>query len=139
MLSSRAIVLSGHGLARIIRQRIRSEVAILNSKFNLYPKLTVIEVGHLNESALYIEHKRKFALQCGIELAHVKLPSHCTKASLLEVVHRSNEDPTVHGIMLQVRCISTAGTFTHSVDLFNCKPDCISYLFVCCHIRPTKP
>ncbi|KAF5402670.1 Bifunctional protein FolD [Paragonimus heterotremus] len=91
-----------HNGFSVIRQRIRSEVAILNSKFNLYPKITVIEVGHLNESALYIEHKRKFALQCGIELTHVKLPSHCTRASLLEVVHRFNVDPTVHGIMLQL-------------------------------------
>ncbi|KAF8563574.1 hypothetical protein P879_10427 [Paragonimus westermani] len=90
-----------HNSFLVIRQRIRSEVAILNSKFNLYPKLAMIEVGHLSESALYIEHKRKFALQCGIELAHVKLSSHCTMASLLELVDRFNMDPTIHGIMLQ--------------------------------------
>ncbi|CAL8086692.1 unnamed protein product [Calicophoron daubneyi] len=107
MLPPRSVILYGGVLSKAICQRINSEVAILHSRFNVYPKLAVIEVGCLKESTIFIDRKRSFAEQCGVELFHVNLPSDCSESSLIEVVQQFNTDPSVHGVMLQLPLDST--------------------------------
>ncbi|TGZ62216.1 hypothetical protein CRM22_007551 [Opisthorchis felineus] len=107
MLPVRGRVLCGRSLAQAICQRIKAEVNRLIAEFNVSPKLTVIEVGNRSDSALYIESKRRFADQCGVELAHVHLPPGCTESSLIDLVRQFNTDPTVHGIMIQLPLDST--------------------------------
>lgn len=99
---SPAILLSGRALAQDICQRIRSGVAILKSEFNVSPKLSVIEVGQRRDSTIYVKRKRRFALQCGVELSHIRLPSSCSMSAILETVQLLNNDPNVHGITLQL-------------------------------------
>lgn len=99
-------VLYGRYLSQAIYQRITSEVSFLQSHFGVFPKLVVIEVGFLQDSALYIEQKRKFASKCGIDIHHMRFPSHSNENKILDFVHRVNSDPLVHGIMLQLPIIS---------------------------------
>ncbi|TPP61544.1 Methylenetetrahydrofolate dehydrogenase (NADP+ dependent) 1 [Fasciola gigantica] len=102
MLPGRANRLCGKILSTYICQRIKQEAKILCSEWRVYPKLTVIEVGSRKDSALYAQQKHKFALDCGVELFHIKLPSNCSQDALLELIDRCNHDITVHGLMIQL-------------------------------------
>ncbi|CAH8606349.1 unnamed protein product, partial [Dicrocoelium dendriticum] len=97
-----ATVLSGRSLAHDICQRIKAGVAILKSEFNISPKLSVIEVGKRRDSTIYVKRKRWFALQCGVELSHIRLPSSSSTNAILKTIQLLNNDPNVHGIALQL-------------------------------------
>ena len=51
---------------------------------------------------MYIGAKLKASAEIGINPVHLKLSPETTEEQLIDHIHRLNEDPTVHGIILQV-------------------------------------
>uniref|UniRef100_B3GUY3 Methenyltetrahydrofolate cyclohydrolase n=1 Tax=Schistosoma japonicum TaxID=6182 RepID=B3GUY3_SCHJA len=96
------IILYGRQVAQAVGHKIKLDVALLKSSFDVYPKLVVIEVGELPQSKLYIKQKFKFAKKYGILLSHMRLPSHISESLLLDYVYKLNADSSVHGITLQL-------------------------------------
>ena len=98
-----ATILSGKDVSADIRARVRSEIAEICSKHpSLQPHLTIIQVGDRGDSNVYIRMKRRAGEEVGMKVTHLKLPRSITETQLLRELDRLNEDPLVHGILLQL-------------------------------------
>ncbi|GMY22139.1 bifunctional protein FolD 1, mitochondrial-like isoform X2 [Fagus crenata] len=53
-------------------------------------------------NVLYINIKLRACEKVGIATVIAELPENCTESELLDVVSRFNEDPSVHGIFVQL-------------------------------------
>lgn len=100
---ARGVVLSGTELAKEIREDLAKNVAYLKSKIpNFAPGLAIVQVGGREDSNVYIRMKIKAANDIGIVAEHVKLPNTTTEMELLNKVNKLNNDPNVHGIIVQM-------------------------------------
>lgn len=66
------------------------------------PGLAIVQVGHREDSNVYIRMKLKAAEEIGITATHVKLPGSTNLQQLLQKVNDLNMDPNVHGIIVQL-------------------------------------
>ncbi|XP_026296472.1 C-1-tetrahydrofolate synthase, cytoplasmic isoform X1 [Apis mellifera] len=99
----RGIVLSGTELAKKIRENITKDVKALKEKIsNFVPNLAIVQVGGREDSNVYIRMKIKAANDIGIIVDHVKLPNTITEIELINKVNKLNQDPNIHGIIVQM-------------------------------------
>src|SRR5262249_324655 len=66
------------------------------------PGLAAVLVGDNDASRLYVTNKRKACEKAGMASWLHELPREATQAELLDLVHRLNGDPQVHGILVQL-------------------------------------
>jgi methylenetetrahydrofolate dehydrogenase (NADP+) / methenyltetrahydrofolate cyclohydrolase len=66
------------------------------------PTLCVVQVGDDDASSLYIRHKIRACSKIGVESRHVHLSADITRDALLARLRILNDDPTIHGILLQL-------------------------------------
>jgi methylenetetrahydrofolate dehydrogenase (NADP+) / methenyltetrahydrofolate cyclohydrolase len=97
-----AELLDGKALAEEIRRQVAAEVAELTSRTGVVPGLSVILVGDDPASRVYVGSKQKASAAAGMKGAVVRLPADTTQAELLATIDRLNDDPTVHGILVQM-------------------------------------
>lgn len=93
-------LINGKELARTIRANLREEVEQMK-KNGIYPKLAVIMVGEDKASKVYVKNKSKACEDVGVEYEEFLLKEDTTMEELLDLIHRLNEDETIHGILLQ--------------------------------------
>lgn len=95
-------LLDGKMVASELYQKLQGKVAALKEK-QIYPKLVIVLVGDDPASLSYIKQKRKASEQTGIvsELMHLK-PDDVDTDGMIELVHKLNADPTVHGFIVQL-------------------------------------
>ncbi|XP_060610302.2 C-1-tetrahydrofolate synthase, cytoplasmic [Anolis sagrei] len=98
-----AEILSGKTVSAQVRQRLKNQVAELKERVpGFRPGLAILQVGDRDDSNLYISMKLKAAAEIGINANHVKLPNTATEAEVLRCIHGLNEDPAVHGFIVQL-------------------------------------
>ncbi|XP_058457068.1 C-1-tetrahydrofolate synthase, cytoplasmic isoform X1 [Malaya genurostris] len=98
-----AKILSGADVAKEIRDRLKKDVSEVRYKIPTFvPGLAIVQVGDREDSNVYIRMKIKAAEEIGIRAEHVRLPRTITQDELLTVLKRLNEDPSVHGIIVQM-------------------------------------
>jgi methylenetetrahydrofolate dehydrogenase (NADP+)/methenyltetrahydrofolate cyclohydrolase len=95
-------VLSGRKLSKRIRREIKAEVEKLVEQHKIPPKLTTVIVGEDPGSQMYIRMKTKASTKAGIASDHYDLPTKTTQEELLALVDKLNDDPEVHGILVQL-------------------------------------
>ncbi|CAK9807659.1 C-1-tetrahydrofolate synthase, cytoplasmic [Anthophora plagiata] len=99
----RGVVLSGTELAQEIRENLKKEVKALKEKLpNFVPGLAIVQVGGREDSNVYIRMKIKAASDIGIAAEHVKLPNTITEIELINKVNKLNNNPNIHGIIVQM-------------------------------------
>lgn len=89
---------------RAIAKEILGELAIKVQKLKekgVVPALAIILVGEDTQSISYIEQKEIKAAKIGIEVKVFKLNSNISENELIEQVNKLNEDPSIHGIIIQ--------------------------------------
>ncbi len=97
-----AIILDGKALAKQIEEQLTVRVARLKEKnYGLPPVLATILVGDDPASATYVKMKGNACTRVGMESEKILLDTSTTTAELLAVIDRLNENPRVHGILLQ--------------------------------------
>ncbi|ALC46524.1 pug [Drosophila busckii] len=102
-MSVEAKVISGTAVAKNIREELRREVSALRERGPQFvPGLRIVQVGGREDSNVYIRMKIKAATEIGIEAQHVKLPRSITEIELLDKLNELNNDPQVHGIIVQM-------------------------------------
>lgn len=69
---------------------------------NFVPNLAIVQVGGREDSNVYIRMKIKAANDIGIVVDHVKLPNTITEIELINKVNKLNQDPNIHGIIVQM-------------------------------------
>jgi methylenetetrahydrofolate dehydrogenase (NADP+) / methenyltetrahydrofolate cyclohydrolase len=97
-----ATILDGKAIADQIRTELADEVAVWKEKRGITPCLAAVLVGDHPASEVYVRSKQRACGQAGLESQLHRLPGDCRENDLLELVHRLNEDPAVHGILVQL-------------------------------------
>jgi len=94
--------IDGNVLAKTIREEIAVKVKEHVARGNQPPGLATVLVGEDPASHVYVRNKRKACEHAGMVSFHHALPAMATQAELLALVQRLNNDPTVHGILVQL-------------------------------------
>ena len=97
-----AQIISGTETARAIRIELAAEVARLKQEHNLVPGLVTILVGEDPASQSYVAAKNRTAHALGIHSEQVTLPADTAEADLLARIDGYNQDPAIHGILVQL-------------------------------------
>ncbi len=66
------------------------------------PTLTIVQLGTRRDSSAYVNAKMKATEECGLRTRKVHLDEATTQEQLVQEVTRLNEDPSVHGIIVQM-------------------------------------
>ena len=95
-------IIDGKGFAEALRNRIAIETKILKDAHGLVPGLAVVLVGEDPASQVYVRNKGKAAEAAGITARDHRLDASSSQADLLTLVETLNQDPSVHGILVQL-------------------------------------
>lgn len=90
---------------RAVARQIYEDLAIRIEKLRqrgVVPCLTAVLVGDDPSSHLYVENKKKACEAIGLRSQVLHLPEDTPEATLLEHIHRLNDDPDTHGILVQL-------------------------------------
>ncbi|CAL5404442.1 unnamed protein product [Camellia sinensis] len=98
----RARVIDGKSMAAKIIAGIGGEVIRMQESIGKVPGLAVILVGERKDSETYVRNKRKACEEAGINFVMTKLLNNCTEDEVCEALLRYNENPSVHGILVQL-------------------------------------
>jgi methylenetetrahydrofolate dehydrogenase (NADP+) / methenyltetrahydrofolate cyclohydrolase len=97
-----ATLIDGKATAAVLRKNIGAAVAALVAGHGLKPGLAVVLVGEDPASQVYVRNKAKQTLEAGMTSVEHKLPVTTGEAELLALVERLNNDPAIHGILVQL-------------------------------------
>jgi methylenetetrahydrofolate dehydrogenase (NADP+)/methenyltetrahydrofolate cyclohydrolase len=95
------IIIDGRTVAAGVRAAAAKRVRGLRSA-GIEPGLAVILVGDDPASTSYVNMKERDCAEVGIRSFDRRLPADITQAALEAVIEGFNEDPAVHGILLQL-------------------------------------
>lgn len=95
-----AEIIDGKYLAKNIRLNLKKDVQELKKK-GIIPKLAVIMIGEDKASQIYVKNKSKACEEIGIEYEEYLLKQETTIEELLELINNLNQNPNIHGILLQ--------------------------------------
>ena len=96
------ILIDGKKEAASLRQKLKDEVTELKKKFNNVPGLTVILVGELAPSQIYVRNKEKSAKEVGLNSDVIRYPNDVDEKIILKKIKDLNEDTSVSGILVQL-------------------------------------
>lgn len=98
-----ATKIDGTGIAKAIRERINADIKKAQETNPRYkPSLKIVQVGDRSDSSTYVRMKLKAAEEANIICDIVQLPESITEAELLQIITKFNNDPTIHGILVQL-------------------------------------
>ena len=95
-------VLDGKWLSTFVLSRVKREVEAMQRSHGVVPGLGVILVGDNPASKTYVANKERSAKGCGFQTFEARLPSTATAAEVMQAVQAFNDNPSVHGILLQL-------------------------------------
>ena len=96
-----AHLIDGKKIASELRAQIASRVDALKSDHNLTPGLAVVLVGEDPASQVYVRNKGIATKEVGMNSLEFRLPADTPQEVLLDKVRALNNDPDVHGILVQ--------------------------------------
>lgn len=97
-----ARLLEGKCFAAKIREEAGKRAARLKEKYGVTPGLAVIIVGENPASQVYVRNKHKACTELGFYSEGVEMPETTTREELLAEINRLNNDPKIHGILVQL-------------------------------------
>ena len=97
-----ADIIDGKAFAADLRGRIGEAVRDLEASHNLTPGLAVVLVGENPASEVYVRNKAKQTRETSMASFEHKLPMETSQDELLALIRQLNEDPAVHGILVQL-------------------------------------
>lgn len=97
-----ALILDGKHVAQLTEAELSTRVAHLKAQSNgQTPILATILVGDDPASATYVKMKGSACRRVGMESLAIELPSSTRTNDLLRTIEELNNNPDVHGILLQ--------------------------------------
>jgi methylenetetrahydrofolate dehydrogenase (NADP+)/methenyltetrahydrofolate cyclohydrolase len=96
------ILIDGKKAAAELREELKKEVSSLKEKYNKVPGLTVILIGDLTPSQIYVRNKEKSANEVGLKSDVIKYPDTVEEKIILNKIIELNKDETVSGILVQL-------------------------------------
>jgi len=95
-------IINGNEISRVIREDIRKQTVVLREKTGVTPGLAVVLVGADPASQIYVGRKGKACEEVGFLSREFRLPGDTEEKELLEIIRQLNEDPAIHGILVQL-------------------------------------
>jgi methylenetetrahydrofolate dehydrogenase (NADP+) / methenyltetrahydrofolate cyclohydrolase len=105
-----ARIIDGKLIAAGLRARVAAEVARVRREHALTPGLAVVLVGNDPASEVYVRSKHKQTQAAGMASFEHRLPDDVDESDLLALIARLNDDPAVHGILVQLPLPKTIAT-----------------------------
>ena len=96
------ILIDGKKAATELRQELKQEVMQLKTQYNKVPGLTVILIGDMAPSQIYVRNKEKAAKEVGLKSEIIKFPDTIEENIVLKKIEELNEDVSVSGILVQL-------------------------------------
>ncbi|MCJ1362882.1 tetrahydrofolate synthase [Acarospora aff. strigata] len=98
-----ATKIDGTAIAQAIRTRLQQEIKKKQETNPRYkPSLTIVQVGAKSDSSTYVRMKLKAAEEANIICNLVHFPETITEPELLQHITQYNNDPSIHGILVQL-------------------------------------
>ena len=96
------ILIDGKKIAAELREELKIEVSELKSKYNKVPGLTVILIGDMAPSQIYVRMKEKAANEVGVKSEVIRYPGEVEEKTVLDKIEELNKDNSVSGILVQL-------------------------------------
>lgn len=93
--------IDGNALSRQLRAQVATDTAALKSQ-GVTPGLAVVLVGDNPASQVYVRNKVKACEEAGLHSVLEKYDANLSEADLLARVEALNNDPSIHGILVQL-------------------------------------
>ena len=97
-----ATVIDGKEFAAKVRGQVAEHVTRLKEDHGITPGLAVILVGEDPASQVYVRSKGKMTVEVGMKSVEHKLEKDMSENELLEMIRHLNNNPTIHGILVQL-------------------------------------
>lgn len=97
-----AQIIDGKEVSQYIRGEVAKGVSQLVDSSGTNPGLAAVLVGEDPASEIYVRNKRKACTEAGMYSEEHKLPAETTEGELLTLVQKLNDDPKIHGILVQL-------------------------------------
>ncbi|MDA7807772.1 bifunctional methylenetetrahydrofolate dehydrogenase/methenyltetrahydrofolate cyclohydrolase [Candidatus Pelagibacter sp.] len=96
------ILIDGKKIAAELREELRLEVVELKTKHNKIPGLTVILIGDMAPSQIYVRMKEKAANEVGLKSEVIRYPGTVEEKTVLDKIEELNKDESISGILVQL-------------------------------------
>lgn len=96
-----ARIIDGKAIAAVVRAEVARRVQALAGR-GVVPGLAAVLVGDDPASKIYVGAKQKASAEAGIRSERLDLPEGISQGDLMNEVTRLNEDPAIHGILIQL-------------------------------------
>ena len=97
-----AQIIDGKEFAANVRSQVAEHVVRLKADHGIIPCLAVVLVGEDPASQVYVRSKGKLTVEVGMNSIEHKLDVDTSETDLLAVVDQLNNDPAIHGILVQL-------------------------------------
>jgi methylenetetrahydrofolate dehydrogenase (NADP+)/methenyltetrahydrofolate cyclohydrolase len=97
-----ARILDGKSIAEAICEETTEQVAEFIDQYGVVPALAAVLVGDDPASNIYVRNKQRACQRVGIESQLRRLPANVPADELMEQIVQLNQDPRVHGILVQL-------------------------------------
>jgi len=96
------VILHGKPVADAVLDGVRAGIAALRARTGTAPTLAVVLIGDFAPSKVYVANKKRAADGVGIASRDFLHPEGLSQSALLGLLRSLNEDPSIHGILLQL-------------------------------------
>ena len=96
------ILIDGKKAAADLREELKKEVAELKKRHNKVPGLTVILIGDMTPSQIYVRNKEKSAKEVGLKSEVIRYPDTVEEKTVIKKINELNKDETISGILVQL-------------------------------------
>lgn len=96
-----ATTIDGKAFAATVRGKVAEHVARLKADHDIKPGLAVVLVGEDPASEVYVRNKNRQTVEVGMNSLEHKLPADTSQQELYALIETLNNDPAVHGILVQ--------------------------------------
>ncbi|KZY49895.1 bifunctional methylenetetrahydrofolate dehydrogenase/methenyltetrahydrofolate cyclohydrolase FolD [Sulfitobacter sp. KE29] len=97
-----ATIIDGKAFAATVREKVAGHVDRLKTDHGVTPGLAVVLVGEDPASQVYVRSKGKMTREVGMKSVEHKLPATVDQGELLKLIDALNNDPEIHGILVQL-------------------------------------
>ena len=97
-----AQLIDGKKLAEDVVSTVKTETEKLVAATGIVPGIAVVIVGEDPASQVYVASKSRKAKECGFHSVQHDLPETASEQELLDLIDSLNNDPAIHGILVQL-------------------------------------
>ena len=97
-----AYILDGKACAYRLKQDLIQRLREIQQEIDVIPGLAVIQVGDNPASCVYVASKIRQCHEVGIRSFLHKFETETSEDQIIDKIHQLNEDPQVHGVLVQL-------------------------------------